>query len=194
MINLLPPDDKRQIKAGRANVLLIRYCIASGLLAVLLFALVGIVYYMMENSKKVAEATIEESKSRSAKYDQVQLKAQEFSNNLKIASSILGKEVRYSEIAVKIAQSLPEGIALQSLELNAETFGQPTTLNATGRSYDDAIRLKTAFEQQSDYFENVHLVSVSQGGGSSGPDSAPQEANGISIQISVVIKPEIAKS
>jgi len=186
MINLLPPDKKRQIRAGQSNALLLRYCILSLLLAALLFALIGGVYIMMDTTKRTAEETIQESNHRSAEYQPAQQELTEFNNNLATAKAILDKEVRYSELAVKIAQSLPSGIVLESLNLDSKTFGQPMTLSALGKTYDDSLRLKSSLED-SPYFENVHLQSVSIG--SDGP-----EGGTASITINVTIKPEIAKN
>lgn len=186
MINLLPPQEKRQILAGQTNVILWRYCIVSLLLAALLFTITGGVYYIMTRAKADAETTIASSNQEAAKYQEVQQKVTEFTNNLTTAKTILDKEVRYSKIAIKIAQSLPSGIVLQSLSLDAKTFGTPTTLNALGKSYDDALRLKTSLEQ-SDAFQDVHLSSVAQASGENTGDYP------ISITINVTIRPEVAK-
>lgn len=183
MINLLPPEQKRQIRASISNVLLLRYCIVTVLLAVMLLLSIGAVYLIMKNSKEAAELAISESTAKSASYQKIQQGAEEFKKNLSTAKTILDKEVRYSEIAVKIAQALPPGIVLESLQLDAKTFGQATTLSAKGKSYSDAIRLKTAMEN-SPMFENAHLQSVTQGSEGDYP---------VSILISVVINPEIAK-
>ena len=186
MINLLPPQEKRQILAGQTNIILWRYCIVSLLLAGLLFIITGGVYYVMARAKADAESTIETSNRETAKYQNVQQQVTEFTNNLTTAKTILDKEVRYSKIAVKIAQALPSGVVLQSLSLDAKTFGTPTTLSALGKSYDDALRLKTNLEQ-SDAFQDVHLSSVAQ---STSEDATEYP---ISIAINVTINPEVAK-
>lgn len=188
MINLLPPEKKKQIRAGQINILLLRYCMASLMLLLLLLAVSGGAYVIMENSKRSAESTIQESVAKSAKYQQIQKDADTFRNNLTTAKNILDKEVHYSDIAIKIAQTIPGGVTLDSLQLDAKTFDQPITLNATGRSYDDSIRLKTAFEQ-SPIFKDVHLLSVSYGGDGTNPDT-----NFWMISISVTIISEEIKS
>ncbi len=184
MINLLPPREKRQILAGQTNVILWRYCIVSLLLAGLLFIITGGVYYVMASAKADAESTIETSNRKTAKYQKVQQQVTEFTNNLTTAKTILDKEVQYSKIAVKIAQVLPSNVILESLTLDAKTFGTPTTLNALGKSYDDALRLKTNLEQ-SDAFQDVHLLSVSQSVGDTNTGYP------ISIAINVTINSEV---
>lgn len=186
MINLLPPQEKRQIRAGQTNVILWRYCVASLLLVALLFTITSGVYFMMAQAKSNAEATIATSNQKAAKYQKVQQQITEFNSNLNTAKTILDKEVKYSKIAVTIAQSLPSGVTLQSLTLDAKTFGTPFTLTALGKSYDDAIRLKSELEK-SEAFQDVHLASVSM---VTGEDAGEYP---ISISINVTIKPEVAK-
>ena len=187
MINLLPPEQKKQIRAGQSNVLLFRYCIASLILAVVLGAIVTITYFTMQKSKQTAETALEEGQLKNAQHMSVQQAATEFSNNLAIAKTVLDKEIRYTSVAIKIAQVLPSGVVLDSLQLDAQVFGKPIVLSARGRSYDDAIRLKTAFEQ-SPLFQDPHLLSVSQSSEEGGDDQS------VTISISVIISPEIAKS
>lgn len=186
MLNLLPPDTKRQIRAGKSNVLLLRYCIVSLVLGALLFAMVVVVYVVMNSSKKAAETVIEESNAKSLAYQEIKQNATEFNNNLSIAKTILDKEVKYSEIAIKMAQNIPQGIVLTSLHLDAKTFGTPDSLVAMGKSYNDAIRLKTALEN-SKMFKDVHLEEVSI-------MSEPKGEYNTMIQISVTIDPEEAKA
>lgn len=186
MINLLPPEQKKQIRAGQSNVMMLRYCIASLILAILLGGLVVVTYLTLKNARNSAEASLAEGQAKSQKYSQVQQQATEFNNNLSIAKTILDKEVRYSQVAVKIAQVLPPGIVLQSLQLNADSFGKPMILDAYGKSYEDAIRLKTALEE-SDIFHDVHIISAT---------TAANADNGypVAISMSVIIDGAIVKS
>lgn len=186
MINLLPPDKKRQILAGQSNVLLVRYNFATLLLAVLL-AVISIAFYLnMLGIQNTAKTSISEGSARNAQYSSTEQAATEFKNNLSVAKTILDKEVRYTNIAIKIAQALPRGIVLQSLELNSQSFGTPMTLTAHGKSQDDALRLKSELSASS-VFEDVHILTMST------VDDAPSE-HPVAITISVTINPEVLKS
>ncbi|PID33494.1 hypothetical protein CR969_00435 [Candidatus Saccharibacteria bacterium] len=185
MINLLPSDEKKQIIARKTNVLLWRYSIFSLILAGLLFTIIAGVYILMMHSKGVAEETIRSSQAKSAEYRKVQQEITEFNTNLTTAKTILDKEIKYSKVAVRIAQAIPRGVVLESLNLDADTFGQPMTLRAIGRNYQDAINLKTSFER-SEYFDEVQLVSVNK-------VDVKGKPKAMNITIDVIIKPEIMK-
>lgn len=184
MINLLPGSEKKQILAGQSNVLLLRYCIISVILAAGLSVYIGISYFLIMNSKAGAEKIIEENNSRVAQYSDVQKQAKELDESSKVAKTILEKEVPYSKITVKIAQLMPPNVILDTLNLDVNNFGQPMTLNAKGKTYQDAIELKTRFEE-SDLFSDVHLEFVGQG--------ESDDGYSVSININVTINPEVAK-
>lgn len=159
MINLLPPDEKRQIRAARANTLLIRYNIASVIALLFIVAAIGFTYFYLSNAKSSAERTISENQSRVGSYGKVQAEAQQFRSNLATAKQILDKEVTYSKVAVSVASVLPPGVILKQLTLDAQTFGTPTVLAAEAKSYEAAIALKDAF-QKSPLFTDAHFQNI----------------------------------
>jgi Tfp pilus assembly protein PilN len=159
MINLLPPADKRQIRAGRSNTLLVRYnFFLLGALVFLAVAL-GFVYFYLANTKAGAEAVVKENQAKVVGYKKVEQEANEFKSNLAIAKQILGKEVIYTKVILEIASLLPKGVVLDNLSLDAKTFGTETTLNARAKTINDAIALKNSF-QSSSSFSNVHFQSI----------------------------------
>lgn len=185
MINLLPPKVKKEILAGRSNVLLWRYCVTSLILMGLLLLMVGAVYFMMSQSKASAEKTIETGNQQAEKYKEVQQKFNNFSQNLKTAKAILDKDVRYSKIAIKIAQALPANVILQTLNLDAKSFNQSVALTARGKSYSDALTLKQSFEKSS-LFKDVNLSSVVV-------EKDSKDGYPVAITINVTISAEAAK-
>ena len=182
MINLMPPKMKREIVAGRANVLLWRYCVVSFSLAFLLLLMIGAVYFIMAHSKANAEQTIAQGKERIDEYKDVQKEYDTFTRNIATAKAILSKDIRYSSLAIRIAQALPSGIILNSLTLDAKSFGKPMVLDAVGRSYSDAVRLKTALEKNKLFKDvNIGTVTHSKDGGG---------GYGFQIKMNVTIAPE----
>ena len=172
MINLLPTQTKRQLRAARANVLLLRYTILSA--ATVGFLAIGTlsIYFVMGNIKTSAESTTTDNQSQISNFNSVQTEANEFRANLNTAKTILDKEVIYSQAILDIAQVIPEGVIIDSLSLDSASFGSPMAINAKAKSYDRAIALKDTLEK-SEIFSNVHFTTVSSStsGGSSGEGS-----------------------
>lgn len=160
MINLLPPADKRQIRAGRSNALLLRYNVLLLVAVAFLMAAIGVVYVYLGNTKLGAEQVIKENQAKVADFADTEKEANEFKNNLAIAKQILDKEVIYTKVILEISALLPKGVVLDNLNLDAKTFGTQTTLSAHAKTVNDAIALKTSF-QNSPLFSDVNFQSIS---------------------------------
>ncbi|MDN5819365.1 MAG: PilN domain-containing protein [bacterium] len=160
MINLLPPAQKRQIRTARYNVVLLRYNII--LVAAAIFIALGVlgVYFVMIGTQASARETEQENQAKVADYQKVEEEANEFKANLATAKSILSGNINYSDSIIKIASTIPSGVVIDQLSLDASAFGSPTSLQANAKSYDRAIALKEAF-QKSSLFSDVHFESIS---------------------------------
>ena len=183
MINLLPPDTKRELRAARSNTLLVRYNIfLVGALVFMMIAL-GIVYVYLSNTKAGAEQAISESNAKVANYALVEAQAAEFRQNLQTAKQILDQEVNYSKVVLEFASLMPAGTILDTLTLDSATFGTPITLNAKAKNYESALALKDSF-QNSSLFTDVHFQSISGVADAGSP---------VSVSLNVTIKKEAAK-
>lgn len=171
MINLLPPEIKTETNAARLNRLLLRYNIM--VLGALVFSLafMGVVYIFLVNAKTVAESTIENNIARAGDYQSVESEANTFKTDLTSAKQILDGDVRYTNIILEIAKVLPPGVVLDTLSLDSQTFGTPTTLAANARDYPTVLRLKESL-QSSTVFENVSIQTISNSGSGDYPLSA----------------------
>lgn len=184
MINLLPPEHKRDIRAARTNTLLIRYnLLLVGVLAFLLLA-IGVVYVYLSNSKASADMTIKENKEAVAGFAATEQEAQTFRQNLATAKEILDREVNYTDVILNISRALPSGSILTNLSLDASSFGKETTLAAQVKSYDKAIALKDALSQ-SGLFTDVHFQSITSSSNADYP---------ITVNLFVTFKKEAASS
>lgn len=167
MINLLPLEEKRQLRAARTNTLLIRYNIFLIIAVAFTGLAVGVTYIYLSNTETNAKQTLQDNESRVAQYSSVQSQANQFRQNLATAKQILDNEVTYSSVILQIAQLIPSGVVLQSLNLDSHTFGSDTTLVAETKDYASAVALKESFANSS-LFSNVHFQSVTDSG-STGP-------------------------
>lgn len=167
MINLLPPLLKKDINAGRVNVILVRFI----WLLILSFAIVGafVVFttLVLQGIKASAESQIADNAQKAGSYTPVQLRAATFQANLATAKSILSKQTNYSTIILEISAHIPNGVVLESLSLDAKTFGTPIEIRAKARSRDAANALKDSLES-SKIFKDVQFRSLTNNPDASG--------------------------
>jgi hypothetical protein len=160
MINLLPDETKKLIRAARTNTALVRYVIFTGFAVVFLALACMTSYLILDNSKTSAENAVTNIKTKNSSYSPVTKQANELIANLAIAKSILDQQISYSTIIAEIAAALPPGVVLESpLTLTNDTIGTPMALKAHARTSSDETTLKENF-QRSPLFSGYSLQSL----------------------------------
>jgi Tfp pilus assembly protein PilN len=183
MINLLPPEEKRQLRAARTNTLLARYNFILLAAVAFLGLAVGVVYLYLSTTKASADQVVRENTAQTNQYSGVLTEAQQFRSNLAIAKQILDREISYTTVLINIAQTMPQGVVLESLILDSSTFGTETTLTASAQNYDRALAFKDAL-QSSPFFTDAHFESVDDTGSGDYP---------LAVSLTVTISQEITQ-
>jgi type IV pilus assembly protein PilM len=162
MINLLAPEMKRQIRAARVNVVLLNYCLLLGATAIALIAIFGAGTWLTMQERTQAIDQKSQNDQLATQYAKTKQQADSFANDLKQAKTILGGEISFYNLIIKIATVVPEGVILSNLSLGTNTLTAPININAKARNYDDAVKLKNALAE-SPIFETVTLSNATSG-------------------------------
>lgn len=186
MINLLPDTYKKELRAARTNVVLLRYNFL--LLGVAGFILVSclVVYAVLGTARGIAESTNANNSNRASEFSETKKQTEEYRNNLGVAKKILDNEVVYTDLVFAITDVLPSGVILDSVNLNSREFGTQTALNAHAKNYAAVTELKSRLEKSS-LFSNVNFQSINSQEGSSNP-SYP-----IGVTVNVTINKAVKK-
>jgi len=168
MINLLSDVRKDDIRAARANVIILRY---TGLILLALLFLAGALYVSHSLLKQTMTANEEIISSNDVKadiYSETKQKVDDLSGNLTGAKAILDQEVRYSQVLVKIGQLMPPGTVLGDLKLDTASFnGAPVAMVAYAKSDAEATTLQSQFKS-SPLFKEANLTTTEATGGIDG--------------------------
>lgn len=170
MINLLPEFEKREIRAGISNRLLVRYLLLFLALAVFMVLSMVAVYFYLVNTKSVAQDNIASNEADSRELTAKLQDVNAFRSDLATAKQILDKQVNYSAMILRFARSMPSGVVVDTLSLDPETLGQPTKINARTKSEQAAINLKDTLNR-SPYFEDAYFDTISRAEGGDYPYS-----------------------
>ena len=165
MINLLSDERKDEIKAARANVLLLRYMSIIALAFLFISGALYVSYTVLTTTMKNAETLIASNDVKADVYSETKQEVDALSAKLSDAKGILDQEIRYSEVLVKVGQLMPRGTVLGDLTLNSAAFnGEPVEIKAYAKSTAEASVLQSNF-QSSPLFSNVNLkgTETSQG-------------------------------
>lgn len=161
MINLLPPQHKKDLSAASANTALVRYIWITLVLFVLLAAMSGLTYVMLTAEQDNQQREREASSRQIAQNQAIEQRQKEFETNLLIAKTIIDQQTNYSDVLLKIAKLMQPGTVLSGITLDYESYGTPMDIQLTAKTESDAIMLRNAF-QNSDLFSNVQFKSLSR--------------------------------
>lgn len=165
MINLMPDNDKKELRAARVNTVLVRYIFIIVLAFLFLVMLLAGSYLLLGQTKQSALQLIDANETKAAVYSSTKTQVDALSSSLTETRSILNQEVLYSNVLMNIGQQMPAGTVLEKVSLTATSFsGSPMTLKAYAKTSDAAVTLRQNF-QTSQIFSNVNFESVSDTSG-----------------------------
>lgn len=160
MINLLPDNYKSEVRAARMNVLLVRYI---GILSAAIVVLGGIIvaaYIVLNDKETLAMTLVETNKVKIAPYEPIRQDAEALRATLSDAKTILDQKVAYSTLVYELADSMPQGVVLDTLDLDSSTFGSAMTINAKAKTFESASQLKDKLASNTEVFSDVKLLSL----------------------------------
>ena len=185
MINLLPADHRRQLRAARANTLLVRYVVITIILIMLLLAMVAAMYQLLQSQKSAAEAHIAENQAKTTAYQEVRTQADALNTSLSTARTALDGSLSYSLALTRLAKILPDNTSLTSINLTSASFGAPIKLSFPVATESQALAIRDAF---------IASPYVAPGSVSFGTLSTAADGNsGYVLEINVTLKKEIAQ-
>lgn len=162
MINIISPEQKREIRAARINVVLVQYAVMLVSLAVLIALIYGLGFWLVGKEKQAVNDKLQSQTQQSKAYAAVEKDANTFRQNLTIAKTILSKETSYSAFLTTLAGDLPSGTVIINLSIGGTTTAQKgLKLDTRASSYAKVLELKNQLEK-SELFENVSIVSASR--------------------------------
>lgn len=165
MINLLPDEEKRQLRAAHINAVVIWYIILSFAGIVFLGGVLGVSYHTLSTQKASEEAvTIQNTTKASNDYSQTQAQAAQLSNSLAQARTVLANNVSYSKLLVGIAGDMPAGTILSELNVTSATIANPVALQFLATNNTVAQSLVTALRADSSLFHSVTMSSMDNSG------------------------------
>ena len=168
MINLLPDTRKEDIRAARANVILMRYTIMVALALAFLGGALYVSHSVLKQTLTANQATIAANDTKADVYAETKQEVDALSAKLTEAKSLLDQEISYSKFLIALGQITPAGTVLDNLTLSTDNFnGTPLAVTAYAKSADEASKLQSQF-QNSQLFTQVNLQGTDANAGVDG--------------------------
>ena len=164
MINLLNPEDIKQIRAARLNMQLRGFVMLTAVIALGVASIYGVGFWFASQERAVANEQHTAAQTKLKDYEVVKDEAANYRKNLAVAQAILAKEIIFSEFLTNTASILPPNTILSELNLStkvasgAKKLGS-MSLQARAKSYNDVLRLKDSLEA-SPLFSDVRIAQA----------------------------------
>ena len=164
MINLLPPELKEAYHYAHRNVQLVRWtaiCIVSlvGLIAIGTF---GLIYVQQTSRSYDSQITSAQTSLRSQQLTATQTKVKDISSSLKLAVTVLSKELLFSKLLTQLAKITPSKAVLTDLNISQAQSSVDITALAT--DYNAATQLQVNLADPANkLFAKADIISISCG-------------------------------
>lgn len=160
MINLLPYDMKKQLKAARLNSILLRYTIV--LLASIVFLLLiglGLNMYLQMTKDSIKQQVSQVTDS-SMTIAEINTRLTNIQQQVSSVKTIVDSSINYGKILIGLGQALPAGVILDSINLSNTTISKPMELTFYAKTNQAANNLKASLTSSS-LLSNVSEPTIS---------------------------------
>jgi Tfp pilus assembly protein PilN len=161
MINVLPPEIKRDYRYARRNVGLRRWVAASviavfGLSIIMLYGLITLDRSAATYRKQVAA---NEAVFQNENFTAAQKEAQDISSSFKLTIQVLSKEVLFSQLLRQVGRIIPADANLTGLTIS-QTQGA-IDISAVAKDYSSATQVQVNLaDPENKIFSKADIVSI----------------------------------
>lgn len=168
MINLLPDETKKQLRAARTNVILARYTFIVLLAAAFLGIVLAGSYVLLTQTRSSAQELIAANDTKAEVFSETQQQISVLSSDLSEARIILDQQKSYASVLRALGQSMTAGTVIDEVELTPQSFtGAPISVTLYATSSEATVALGESL-RSSGVFSNINIESVSEQGGIEG--------------------------
>ena len=191
MINLLPPKRVFGIKVARNNTILRRYLELTLMAMLFLCATVLIAHYFIHQQNVNTRTAIELEEVKLKELEPINKKAEDLSKTVNIIDNLISRNIKFSELLVKLGAVMPDGSVLTGLQFSVDSLDSPLVVSAQINDEQKAAILRNNLAG-SDLFERVEIKNITlseestNSAGSSVPSSAPVASPSVAPVVPVV--------
>jgi Tfp pilus assembly protein PilN len=161
MINLLPPDLKKDYLYGARNTLLKNWALAfaAGLIGLGVLATYGLVTLQKSSNSYSTQVAVAQKQLDDQNLKGTEKQVKELSSDFKLVVQVLSKEVLFSKLLRQIATVIPSNAILTGLTINQVSGGIDIT--AAAKDYQNATQLQLNLQDPANkIFSKADIVSI----------------------------------
>jgi Tfp pilus assembly protein PilN len=178
MINLIPDEMRVNNRYALRNIRLIRYTGVALLTMAAIVAITGLSILNMNRTESNFQEQSEDQKQKLAAYKPILEKSKELSDEIATINTLLGRQIKFSELLPDIAKLMPSGAVLRQLDFttsdilagstapgatsSASSAQKPFIIQASVKDRTVASTLLENIKASKSLFTDADIVSVNQ--------------------------------
>jgi Tfp pilus assembly protein PilN len=144
MINLIPSEQKDQIRFAKLNRLVLGYIRIVAAVVVVLGVIFGWAIYQVSQQTAAVKSDVADKTAAIAKLNATFVpKAKEASDRLNAIKYVQTSQTRFSAVVADIAKVVPQGVSIDSMTLTGDSK-VPVRILVTSNSYSAALAFRNA--------------------------------------------------
>ena len=161
MINLLPGETRKDLFYARKNSVLRKWFfnLIFALIGAVLILIIGI-FYLSQTTKSL-EKDIAKAKDalQAQKIDDTQKQVEQISNNVKLTTQVLSREILFSKLLNQMGAALPANTTLQQLQIDKLQGG--LTITALSKDINSATQIQLNLQDpKNQIFEKADIENI----------------------------------
>jgi hypothetical protein len=144
VINLLPPEQKEQIRYSKLNRMALTYVRVLLLVIIVIGGIFGAaIYWVGQTTAKVESDVAEKTVHLAELNNSFVPKAKDASDRLAAIKFVQTSQTRFSAVVADIAKVVPQGVSIDAMTLTGDDK-TPVRLTVSSSSYAGALALRNA--------------------------------------------------
>ncbi|MFA4880763.1 MAG: PilN domain-containing protein [Candidatus Doudnabacteria bacterium] len=153
-INLLPPQNIKDLKLTRLHSFLFRRVLALSIFGILVLALLLGADFLLRHNLKILEGDLERKKSASAAsgFSALEGKIDQFNNNLEKIAALQSQHIRFSPFLVELTRLTPPEVRI--IRLQVQKDGGGVEIQGVAKTRDSLLRFQKNLAESA-FFKDI---------------------------------------
>ncbi len=159
MINLLPLENRKQIRASFYNVVLGRLILIFLVATLIIGMIFGLSYMTLQEEEQSLANRVKDINDKSSSFNKVKKESEQIAKDLESAKSIFDEQKHYSVFLADLAKSLPEDVAISDIIISPNILKKPAVVTIRAVNDNKIIETKRKMEE-SNLIELISIDSI----------------------------------
>ncbi len=159
MINLLPNENRKQLKYSFYNVIILKLIFLTIICSIIISGMFIFASVSLKAEELALKSELIYNENKFSNLDHIKKESDQIIKDSKSAKQIFNEQKHYSNFLIELAKYLPKDISINRLAISPDLTKSPATIRVKTKDYNTIISTKQKLEE-SPLIEAVSINSV----------------------------------